>query len=378
MLDARLLSSSYEAYFTKRLLTRSAQTPHRDTPGDRVAAVAQLQLSPARLVAYLNEKVVFTALPADYLDRTVQGVPLTWESSNPDKVQIDDSGQATCLQPGLARITCRAGAVSATAPMFVRPNRRPVQTDAEWRADQSALRPDGTVRGMNGSGPTDWLAAALDKLSPTALALSYSNTDFPYDELWSDPANLIGSPRNRVMDSSRIGSVLPESNNFNMAIPIAGLGGRGIGASLTLNYNSRVWFKHGSAITFGAIESRPSPGFSLGFGRLVTYGPSNALKYLWIDADGTRHYLGQGGSASQDVTLHSNDGSHLTYVGNAAYYGTLYGNTGSAVAIGVVNNRMLPYRITDGNGNYITIAYKLTACDPNCSPAARVIPFIQL
>jgi len=374
VVDARLLSSSYEAYFIKRLLSRSAQTPRHDSPADRVAAVAQLQISPARLVAYLDQTVILTALPSDSLNRTIQGVPLTWESSDPTRVQIDDSGRATCLQPGLARITCRAGAVSATAPLYVRPIQRPVQSDADWRADQAALRPDGTLRGMNGSGPSDWLASLVDKLSPTALAQSYANNDFPYDELWSDPANLVGSPRNRVTDSSRIGSVLPESNNFNMAIPIVSLGGRGVGASLTLSYNSRVWFKHGSAITFDAIESRPSPGFSLGFGRLVTYGPSNALKYLWIDAGGTRHYLGQGGSASQTVTLQTNDGSHLTYVGNAAYNGTLYGNDGSILAMGIVNNRMLPYRLTDSNGNYITIAYKLTACDPNCSPCSNCDP----
>jgi hypothetical protein len=377
VINARLLSSSYEAYVIKRLLSRSAQSTRHDTPAERVAAVAHLQLTPARLVAYLNQTIVFTALPTDYLDRTVQGIPLMWGSSNPEKILIDDSGQATCLQPGLARITCRAGDVSATAPMLVRPIHRPVQSDAEWRADQSVLRPDGTVRGMNDSRPADWIASLVDKLSPTALAQSYTNNDFPYDGLWSDPANLVGSPRNRVMDSSRIGTVLPESNNFNMAIPIVGLGGRGLAPSLTLYYNSRVWFKHGNAITFDALESRPSPGFSLGFGRPVTYGPSNALKYLWIDSDGTRHYLGQGGSASQDVTLNSNDGSHLTYVGNAAYYGTLYGNDGSSVGIGVVNNRMLPYRLTDNNGNYITIAYKLTACDPNCSPCKGCDPIIN-
>ncbi len=181
VVNTRLLSSSYEAYFIKRLLSRSAQTPRHDTPADRIAAVAQLQISPARLVAYLDQTVILTALPTDYLDRTVQGVPLTWESSNPDKVQIDDSGRAMCLQPGLARITCRAGAVSATAPLFVRPNRRPVQNDAEWRADQSALRPDGTLRGMNGSGPSDWLASLVDKISPTAFAQSYANNDFAYD-----------------------------------------------------------------------------------------------------------------------------------------------------------------------------------------------------
>jgi hypothetical protein len=218
VLDTRLLSSSYEAYVVKRLFSRSAQATRPDTPADRVSVVAQLHLNPGRLVAYINQTIVFTALPTDYLDRTIQGVRLGWESSNPDKVQIDDSGRATCLQPGLARITCRAGAVITTAPMLVRPIHRPVQTDAQWRADQAALRPDGTVRGMNGSGPQSWLAALVDGLSPTALAQSYSNTDFPYDELWSDPANLVGSPRNRVMDSSRVGTVLPESNSFSLAI----------------------------------------------------------------------------------------------------------------------------------------------------------------
>src|SRR6202008_2458416 len=41
VVNTRLFSSSYEAYFIKRLLSRSAQTPRHDTPADRVAAVAQ-------------------------------------------------------------------------------------------------------------------------------------------------------------------------------------------------------------------------------------------------------------------------------------------------------------------------------------------------
>src|SRR5205085_9444734 len=130
--------------------------------------------------------------------------------------------------------------------------------------------------------------------------------------LWSEPRNLVGAPPHRAIEATRIGAVMPESNNFAMAIPLIDLSGRGLSAGLTLYYNSRVWFRHGSAITFDAIESRPSPGFSLGFGRLLTYGPSNALKYLWVSADGTRHYLGQGGSAAQSVTLQTSDGTHLT------------------------------------------------------------------
>jgi hypothetical protein len=65
VLDARPFSSSYEAYFIKGLLSPTARATRHDTPADRVAAVAELHLNPARLVGYLNQTVVFTALPTD-------------------------------------------------------------------------------------------------------------------------------------------------------------------------------------------------------------------------------------------------------------------------------------------------------------------------
>ncbi|HKQ03824.1 MAG TPA: RHS repeat-associated core domain-containing protein [Blastocatellia bacterium] len=367
------------ARWVKRLFSRTATPPRQDTLADRLAYVARLQITPLKLVGYQGQPVSFTALAFNASGEIIQGVRYDWESSNTDKVQIDDSGRATFLQPGLARITCRAGAISASAPVLVRLGHRPPQSDAEWRADQNALRPDGTT-GQNGPGGTGGVAALLDRLAPTAYAQggsSYSNADFAYDELWSEPRNLVGSPRNRAIEATRIGAVMPESNNFKMAIPLIDLSGRGFIAGLTLYYNSRVWSRHGSAIIFDAVESRPSPGFSLGFGRLVTYRTSTALKYLWISADGTRHYLGQPTLAScplpwidcnaeTTVTLQTTDGSHLTYVGNASTGGTLYSDDGTKISISVVNNRLLPGLITDRNGNYVTITYKNTSCDPNC------------
>ena len=364
-----------------RLLRRSAKPPRQETLADRLAQVARIQLTPLKMVGYQGQSVSFTALPLNFSGETIQGVRFEWESSDLDKVQIDDGGNASFLQPGLARITCRAGATSAAASVLVRPGIRPPQTDLEWRLDQNTLRLNGTTTiGKDYSEGAGIVASLFDKLAPTAQAqggTSYSNNDFLYDELWSEPRNLTGAPRNRIVDAARGATVLPESNDFRMAIPLISLGGRGLGTGLTLYYNSRVWFRHGSAITFDAIESRPSPGFSLGFGRMLTYGPTNALKYLWVSADGTRHYLGQGGTASQVVTLQSNDGSHLTYTGNASS-GDLHTNDGTTISLSLTNNRLLPYRISDSNGNYITIAYKSFICDPNCESCACPIYFPPL
>jgi hypothetical protein len=130
------------------------------------------------------------------------------------------------------------------------------------------------------------------------------------------------------MDSSRIGAVLPEGSNFEFSVPIYALAGRGLPLGLGLNYNSRVWSRRTTKVTFNSVNTWPYIGFTLSFGRIVTYGASNALQYLLIEGDGTRRYLGVGGSASQTVTLQTNDGSHITFTGNASSGGTIYYNNG--------------------------------------------------
>ncbi|MFY9555891.1 MAG: hypothetical protein WAV20_04795 [Blastocatellia bacterium] len=81
----------------------------------------------------------------------IQKVPWSsWESSDSTKLEIDAAGRARFLQRGLVRITCRAGSVSATAAVLIRPNLRPRQSDAEWRLDQQRLRPNGDIVGENG------------------------------------------------------------------------------------------------------------------------------------------------------------------------------------------------------------------------------------
>jgi hypothetical protein len=365
VLNAHLLSSSYEAYFIERLFSRSAQAPRHDTPADRAAAVAQLQVNPRRYVGYIGQTIAFRALPLNADGQTIQGVSFDWESSDTVRASIDDAGHARLLQPGLVRITCHAGSVQASVPLLVRPGTRPRQSDVEWQADQQSLS-EGTT-GVNIGDAFKQLAATLmEHLTPTAHAQAGWTDDLAYDELWSDPRNLVGSPRDRAVESTRAGEVLPEGSNFDFAVPIISLAGRGVDANLTLYYNSRLWSRRNSSMAYNGIVGWPGPGYSLGFGRIVTYeisgGGNPTCKYLLIDPDGTRHYLGSGlwGGFGYGLggPFETNDGSHIVYTGNGRDGGDLHYPDGRTATFTMVNNRLLPTSITDTNGNYMQIAYK--------------------
>jgi RHS repeat-associated protein len=368
--------------FVKWFFRRRVAARRPETLADRIAAVSAILISPQRFVGYQAQTVTFRGLPTDLAGRTIQGVRFTWESANPDKVQIDDSGNATFLQPGLTTIICRAGLITAIARVLVKPGQRRLQTEAEWNADQESLIGDGRSPDDGPTGVASALSSLLENLAPTAYAQGGGGiNDFLYDELWSEPRNLTGSPRNRVIEPTRIGAVLPEGSNFEFAVPIESLGGRGLGSSLTLHYNSRVWSRHGSAVTFNAVNGWPFAGFSLGFGRIVTYGTPSSTKYVLVDSEGTRRYLGVG-SSSTTATYQTADGSHITFVGSATNGGTMYFNNGTSVTITVVNNLLLPTQITDSNGNYEQIAYKPSyqgfaplAIDYVTDSLARVIQF---
>lgn len=348
--------------FAFRWLFDTASVSREESLADRLTYVSYLHLSPRKFVGFQGQSVYFSALPTDYSDRTIQGVTYSWESSDPDRVAVDESGKARLLGPGIAWITCRAGVVTKRAPILVLPGARPIQTDQQWFDIQRGLREDGTIASLS-SKPTsiaDLLPTLLDKLSPTAHAQTYPS-DFAYDEMWSEPRNLVGSPGNRITDGTRLGTVMPEGSNLSLAIPIIGLSGRGVGAGLTLHYDSRVWSRRNASLAFDGTNGWPAPGFTLGFGRIVVYdvglGGNPNCKFMLIEPDGTRRYLGSGtwlgGSSSPETT----DGSHIVYVGNGPSGGTVWYTDGTSVNISPVNNQLLATRITDSNGNFIQIAY---------------------
>ena len=342
-------------HFLSKLFTSTPQRRRKETIGERTARVGTLRVTPAKQVVYAEESLAFAGLPTDAAGEPVAGAKLSWSSSDDDKVRIDpDSGLAQFLQPGLAWIICRAGGVEGRAPVLIKPGRRPKQTDAQWKADQDSLDEDGDTGG--GSGASAAFNKMLEAISPTAYAQGQGG---PLDYVWNDARNAIGNPRNRAIESTRIGSVIAETGNYNMAVPIVGLSGRGLDVGLTLSYNSKAWMWDGGTVVQNPLEGFPRKGFNLGFGYIVTY-PSYATfdtAYLWIDSDGTPRYLGHG---SEFVTgnYQTNDGSHIRFTGSATLGGTMTYKNGTQVTISLVNNLLQPTQVLDKNGNFIQIAYR--------------------
>jgi RHS repeat-associated protein len=329
------------------------------TMAERIARVSSITVSPQKHVGYIGDSVTFVAMGADAEGQPAHGAKFTWESSNEDKLTIDEAGRATLLGPGLVRVTARAGAIEKAASVLIRPLRRPMQTDSEWKDDQDSLVGEGQSTGDKSVGV---LASMLDRLMPTAHAQFNPWGDNP------KAAQTIGTPPYAALEETPLGPVMPQTN-FELPLPLVSLGGRGLATSLMAYYNSNVWgayfdpARNGTVFAFDPIQSWPSPGFTLGFARITFYngyydpGAGDMMyTYMLVDPNGTRHNLGVGSSAGSN-TLKTTDGSHITYVGNVMG-GTLYSNDGTKSTIGKVHNRLLTTQITDTNGNYIQIAYK--------------------
>ena len=146
------------------------------------------------------------------------------------------------------------------------------------------------------------------------------------------------------------------SGNYNWTLPLVSLPGRaGLDLGLALSYNSLVWTRSGSSITYDADDGFPSPGFRLGFPTiepLFYNSQAGKYAYLLITPSGSRVELRQNDTnpsiyesadssylqldASQMI-LRTTDGTRLTYASSGgAYHCT---------------------QIKDRNGNFITVNY---------------------
>jgi YD repeat-containing protein len=160
-----------------------------------------------------------------------------------------------------------------------------------------------------------------------------------------DPANETGD-----------GGENPLSRNYNWSVPLVGLAGRnGLNLGLSLSYNSLVWTKHGSSISFNDDGGFPSPGFRLGFPVIQPlYYNSEVGKYafLLITPDGGRTELRQ---VNASALYEAADSSHLLL------------DTGTTMVLHTTDGTQLSYawmgsdyqctQIKDRNGNYITVNY---------------------
>lgn len=173
----------------------------------------------------------------------------------------------------------------------------------------------------------------------------------------------IGISRKSLENAANAGS-----SNFQLSVPVVRLPGRGIDLVLDLHYNSLLWHKAGDDIGYNIDSDWPAPGWSLGFGKLFVSGLAYGLdtECMLYDANGTRHNIV--GTSTRDseglMTFngHTTDGSLIdcTYTRkllNVISAQVKYPN-GTVVDFSSGYPVIYPIRITDKNGNYITIAYR--------------------
>lgn len=182
-----------------------------------------------------------------------------------------------------------------------------------------------------------------------------------------DPGNGVGNPPTTSPD------VGAGNGNFQIIAPVVALAGRGIDVNLSLTYNSRLWSKSGNTMSYDSDKGNPSPGWNLGFGKMLYMGSNGGC--MLVDGDGTRRsYSGTnstysyGSYFSNNFYGHTADGSFIDYscYYSSSTYGTYLSGSvslpnGTTIYYGsqsVANDQVYPTQITDAQGNYITITYR--------------------
>ena len=182
-----------------------------------------------------------------------------------------------------------------------------------------------------------------------------------------DPVNLTGSPSGTAPDAGA------GTGNFQLGAPVLSLPGRGIDVSLALIYNSRLWSKAGSVMSYDSDKGFPAPGWSIGFGKMIYTGGNGGC--MIVTSDGTRRShagttstYSSGSYFSDSYIAHTTDGSFIDY--SCLYTSSTNGETltGSATlpngtridysSPDAQRDQVFPTRITDSQGNYITITYQ--------------------
>lgn len=350
---------------------------------DRDARVARLEIFPGDVTIQVDERIAFTTVAYDQEGNAVGGVSVKWSCQDDDRKsasRISKRGDFVATIPGKFKVIAETeSGLRAQVKVKVnegakrRRNDKPAGTREVSTRDLppvAALQPSKvTVERKSAhasssrkAGKSSRAHTSASKAPAPAAAMPLPGDGWDGTNYWSadDPGNTRGNPPGSAQDDGA------GNGNFQIATPVVSLPGRGINLSLGLAYNSRVWNKAGSQITYDIDRDWPAPGWSLGFGKIVGMGVNNGS--MIIDADGTRH--GYTGTVTYgpnqnytDFVGHTTDStfidySHHTGLGGAMTYAQAKHPNGTTVEYGAQGTgAMYPTRITDANGNYITITY---------------------
>ncbi len=363
-----------------------------ETQQDREQRIARIKIFPGDVEIKTGEQIVFNAIAFDQDGNAVNGLEVKWSALHEEKNHPLTISHGTFVSgaPGkfvvMAEIAGHKERVKVTVsgeprrpnlrsrsetPKSSHESRRASSLRAPTSGDQQRI----AKRSKQASGTSALpgpLRAASAPMAARPVLQATGADQMGWNISNSDTIDDVGSERGPV--PGRVADGGAGSGNFRFTAPAVVMGGRGIDLSLFLNYNSRVWHKAGSEITFD-IDRDWIPGWSLGFGKIVMAGDS----YFLMDSDGTRHPhngVSRGDfpapmSSLQSYEGHTTDGTFIHYY--AEGYKPEFDNSGGRnmiVAWAVMPNgtrieygaranyAMYPIKITDAHGNFINITYR--------------------
>ena len=80
---------------------------------------AKIELIPAQVTLTPGESVQFSAIVRDTHDSTLTGTPVYWQTTDPTRGSIDQSGQMSALAPGPVGVVALVGGATGTAAVLV-------------------------------------------------------------------------------------------------------------------------------------------------------------------------------------------------------------------------------------------------------------------
>jgi RHS repeat-associated protein len=319
--------------------------------------INQIRVEPQITEMLEGDKIAFSAIGIDAEGNPVSGLKFTWSCYDLGAKQnspISSNGVFAPTYPSDYRITVEGKNIKTAFEVKVKkgmnrragekPLREITVSTKETEETQNAAQSQTPQTGTKGGEPQTNDLGDINGWNDG----NYGSGD--------NPGNTVGNPPGGLEDAGA------GSGNFQITAPVLDLQSRGGGISLALTYNSRLWTKANTDITYDIDKGFPAPGWHLGVGKMILPGGNSGA--MIVEPDGTRRgYTGTVTTygSSQWFTGYTIDGSFIDY-GYSGYNGYTTGYArypnGTYVSYGAGYDWVIyPTSIQDVNGNVTTITY---------------------